>query len=278
MVTQDYRPRVLSEILYMTISIPIKPGSYHRFLPTIDFEKRVVEAVVMHEYIREGYRRGYELGRGSRTPRGMELGKMLKEAYTRVMEETEERPLAGLAAAALLVSSIVGYSDAVSKSAIDVLPVTLNVALYRSGPSDAIGFVEGLEAVGHSELLVELERRDLGKSRLSVESRSLGDVFEAISELDYGFKLNLRNYTEVLEYYRMASRSNNVARALLEVYIEALAKAVGIDVKRDSDMRELARLDKHLRDRGITMDKLLGLTYASVALAFAEGRIEKLFP
>ncbi|MCE4613034.1 MAG: hypothetical protein F7C07_04300 [Desulfurococcales archaeon] len=278
MVIREQRPRVLSEILYMTLSIPIKPGSYHRFLPTIDFEKRIVEATVMYEYLKEVYRRGYELGRGSRSPRALELGKLLKEVYKRVMEEIEERPLAGLSAAAMLVSSIVGYSDAASKSVMDALPVAINVALYRGGPADAIEFIEGLEAVGHSELLGRLDEKGLGRSRLAVESRSLGDLFEALSDLDYGFKLNLRNYSEVLEYYRIASRAGSVTQALLEVYIEALSRSLGVKARREDSMRDLAKLDKSLRLRGIVMDKLLGITYASVALAFVEGRIGKLFP
>nr|MEB3859684.1 hypothetical protein [Desulfurococcales archaeon] len=54
----DYRVKALSEILHITLSTPVKPGSYHRFMPSADFEKRIVEVLVVEEFMKEGYRRG----------------------------------------------------------------------------------------------------------------------------------------------------------------------------------------------------------------------------
>ncbi len=265
--------RAVEDILkfvVLTISTPLKPGSIHRLSPDPEFEHRLVEVLSIAPYIEEAYRRGSELAHGRITSQNLGLGSLIGQSYRRAFEEADIKPLPGLAASCITLSAIIAYSLESSLDPLQNIYRLILNTIYRSGPDDAISMIEGMEAVGFSDELLHLEYRGITKRSIKLESRSLGDVFEALSDRDKGFLLNIRSYSYLLRLARIAQESRSIVHAILRTYLE-LASTVDPrfrDIKnRRIDARSLAKLDREVRASG-RLDSLLGGVFIAVYLGY----------
>ncbi len=255
--------------LVLTVVTPVKPGAVHRLLESLVVERRIAEAVLVSEFMEEAYRRGEELAQGKRDARSLGLGRLVADAYRKVFEAADVKPVYGLDAAAVVLPALAGYAAGARRDLRSVLSQAITAILYRGGSKDTLDFIDGLEAVGASDLLLELENAGLSRRMVSLEDRPLGDAFEVLYGVDRGFALNLKGYSGLLRLASGVRQAKSLAAAVVASFIEAL-RAEGLAEVRDLSFRSLARLDRELRARGASTDGLLGLVFASTAIVAME--------
>ncbi|WP_062662316.1 hypothetical protein [Aeropyrum camini] len=140
--------------------------------------------------------------------------------------------------------------------------------LYHSSPEDSVSLVESLEAVGASQLVEVLEREGIRRSSILAYGYTLGDIFEKLQDVDYGFSVNVKGYGRVLTVYRAASRQKNLVAASVASYLEVM-KLAGVEAPA-LNPKELLEADRKLRAQGFRGDRLLGLAAAGTVLAYIE--------
>ncbi|AFZ70281.1 hypothetical protein Calag_0517 [Caldisphaera lagunensis DSM 15908] len=242
----------IKRALMITLTSPVKPGSIHRFMPEIEFEERIVEALEVFDIMDEAYRRGKELALGNIDSRSLGLGHLISSAYKNAFDSINERPLPGLDAAAIVLSSIDGYSEGIKQNVINGINSFLSRILYKGKPRDAVEFVESLEDLGLSNYINLLERSGITKESIEYEERSLGDVFEILSKIDSGFLLNLKHYSNLLKFSKMLMNSKNVIQAALKSYVY-----IGKDLFKIEEFSDLDINDPNILSKLLSKDKLL---------------------
>ncbi|MEB3759695.1 MAG: hypothetical protein GSR81_02490 [Desulfurococcales archaeon] len=262
----------LYEAYLITLSSPIKPGALHRLTKDPEYEIRLLEFVSVQEFIEESYKRGYMLGRGDLDSKHLGLGRYIADALKKAFERTSIRPITGLISASITLASILGYYTASSqkKSFEETLRKTVTTILYSSSPEDTINIVEGLEAVSDSDLLLHLDRKGITKRSITLNAVTVGDLFEALSDIDTGFMLNVRNLNRLTTLIASARKSPTFIGAVVEVYIKLADMTGYLDLsdilETKNPLGELAKLDAKLVDRQ-RFNRLLGGTFIAVATA-----------
>ncbi len=254
--------RVLDRLrlaLLMVVSAPVKPGTVHRLRLDPDYEVRLAEVTVVSRYLDEAYERGRMLAAGRVDARSLGLGRLFSQAVRDVFEFTEEKPLAGLAFAALGASVVVGYSSETGREVADEFKRLARLLVYGTGSEDTLAFLDGLEAIGYADALLELDKAGISRRLISLEDLPLGEVLEKIQSVDTGFAFNLRGYNTLLVAWRRARQSKSLVELVLRAFYE-LGVDSGIipEARGNSISSHLASLDKRL-EKGST-DKLLGGT------------------
>ncbi len=242
----------IKRALMITLASPVKPGSVHRFIPEIEFEERIIEAIEVFDVIDESYKKGRELALGNIDSSSLGLGHLISSAYKKAFEAINERPLPGLDAAAIVLSSIDGYSEGIRQNVINGINSFLSRILYKGKPSDTVEFVESLEDLGLSNYINLLEKSGITKESIEYEERSLGDVFEILSKIDSGFLLNLKYYNNLLKLSKMLIGSKNAVQAALKSYIY-----IGKDLYKIEDFSDLDINDPNFLNKLLSKDKIL---------------------
>jgi hypothetical protein len=260
------------EAYLITLSTPIKPGAVHRLSLSTEFEVRLAEAAAVLHAFETSYQRGKELARGDRDARSLSLGKVIGSALIRAFEHTEVRPLTGVITSLIIASASYGYFQHVSSrtTAEDSLRRIVS-ALYSSTPEDTLHFIEGLEGVGDSDLLLILDREGYTRRKIEMNSLSLGYVFEVLAKEDTGFYANYRFLNNILDVTSQIKGSPNLLKGVLSAYMNLLSKKLGgPSLPSTLSLRQLKELDDRLSsDRG-TYNRLLGVIALGVALVLFE--------
>jgi len=259
----------LKALIFITLSVPFKPGTVNRLTLDHEFELRLLEAIPLAELVDKAYLRGRELAEGRITAQNLGLGGLVAQALRSSMQLTGLRPLVGLAVATLTLSTLKGVSDAQGRGLKGSLRQSLLYTLYRSSPDDSIKLVEGMESVGASRILSYLEGRGVTRSRISLEGLTLGHLFELLSSVDTGFMLNLRDLDLILELSRRAGGEKNVVMGVFRAYVDLASNRKILDTWGFElrSLHELLKLDRSLRSRRDELDSLIGGVYIVATLA-----------
>ncbi|MFN4046349.1 MAG: hypothetical protein ACK4H7_03310, partial [Acidilobaceae archaeon] len=209
----------LKASLMVTLSAPVKPGALTRLSPGFEFEKRLVEAMIILEHVEEAYDRGRLLADGRLAAQKIGLGELVSEALRDAYRKTGLKPLPGLASAAITISALKGFTDRQNAGLRGALRSSTNIVLYRSSPEDAMKLLEGLEAVSSTEYLSFLDKMGITKSRIKLEALTLGDLYEILGEVDSGFWLNAKKLEKLLEYSRTAAAERSLTLAAIKSFI-----------------------------------------------------------
>ena len=266
----------LKEAYLLTLSAPIKPGAVHRLAGDPEFELRLVEFVSIEDFLQEAYRRGYMVGRGDIEARNLGLGRYISDALKRSFERTGTRPITGLVSASISLASIIGYYEGsgTSDPLSSAVKKAVRVLLYASPPDDAVFLLEGIEAIGDSDLLLHLDNKSITKRRITLNNLSIGDIFEVLYELDTGFILNLRSLSDLSLIIDIIKKSPNAIAATVEAYLFIAEKRGLFDaskiIKSKNPLAELAKLDKTLTSRK-QFNRLLGSVFVGIATSNYEG-------
>ncbi len=227
-----------------------------------EFELRIAEAHIIAKFAGKGYERGAMLADGSIDSRGLALGRIISGSLRASYEATGVKPLAGLHAAAITMSTLAGYAGISGvKSGLVRL---LNSTLYRSPSEDSGDLYKALEAVALTEYLKALQDEGVTYSSISMRSLTLGEIFETLSRVDTGFWLNLRDYTKLLEVANAIRGVKSLSEASMKAYL-AVLEMLGVKIEGFS-IKSLLSADKKLRERGFDGVKLLGGAYAALIL------------
>jgi len=262
------KPIDIHAVILVFYSTPVKPGSVHRLMPTSEFELRLVEAAVAADAAVEAYERGRQLRRGSRDSRTMMLGSLISDYLKLALEKTGEQPLTGPIVASVVTGAIIGYAEAGGESPRQATNRLIQYALYRSPPSQAASFIEGLESIGAREEVLLLDEKGASRRQVELHGLTLGDVFEILGEKDSGYWLNIRNYSRILETASIAEQASSLVEASIRAFVD-VAKRVGEDVNI-SPLKEMLARDAQLRRRGAGTARALGGALAAVLLAYSE--------
>ncbi|MGC8573765.1 MAG: hypothetical protein ACP5L0_07235 [Caldisphaera sp.] len=244
--------RDIKRALMLTLTSPIKPGSIHRFMPEIEFEERVIEAIEIFDIIDESHKRGKELALGNIDLSSLGLGHLISTAYKKAFEAINERPIPGIVAAAVVLSSIDGYSEALRQNVINNVGPYLSKLLYKGKPSDTVEFVEALEDLGLSNYINLLEKANINKEYIEYENMTLGDIFEILSKIDAGFMINIKDYSNLLKLSKLMLNSKNAVQASVKSYIY-----IGKDLYKISDFLDLDINDPNILNKLLSKDKVL---------------------
>ena len=255
----------LEKALLILISTPLKPGSIHRLLATREFEERLVEAFITTRFMEEAYKRGVEVRQGKLEATSSGVGELISAALLRIFEETGEEPIVGLVSSAIVASMIKGVASERLKN---IKTSWISSLLYSSGAAQAVKIVEALEAVGASRLVEALDRSGITRRSIELESRSLGDVFEALSRVDSGFWINIRWYKKILEAARPLARSRSVTEAALKAYI-TVGRLMGLLDLDPDDLERIAVASKRI-NRKRELDSILGGAFLALSLIVDE--------
>lgn len=262
----------LKASLMVTLSAPVKPGALTRLSPGFEFEKRLVEAVIILDYVDEAYDRGRLLADGRLTAQKIGLGELVSEALRDAYRKTGLKPLPGLASAAITLSTLKGFTDKQSVGLRGALRGSTNIILYRSSPEDAMELLEGLEAVSSTEHLSFLDKMRITKTKVKLEALTLGDLYEILGEVDSGFWLNAKKLDKLLEYSKTAAAERSLTLAATKSFITmAVEKGLGELEKLDgTNIVEALKIDRSLRGKGYNLNYLLGGAFIAAALAASE--------
>ncbi|MEB3787187.1 MAG: hypothetical protein GSR78_00360 [Desulfurococcales archaeon] len=257
--------------LFIVVSTPLKPGALHRLVADTMFEVRLAEAAVTARYIGEAFERGSLLGRGKIDYRRLGLGRLFGDALRDLLDFTGERPIPGLVYSSLIAGVVAGYSSEAGGRPSEVAKKLSAHAVYGSDPEDAVALVEGLEAIGASDLVWALENEGLTKRAIRLQSYTIGDVTERLSARDTGFLFNATGYRLLQAALREALASSSMVEATARAFYR-----LGVETGRIPEMpagtslaRYLYELDKKRRDRE-SNNPLLGGTLLAVAIASVE--------
>jgi hypothetical protein len=261
----------LKELLVVLISAPVKPGAVHRLRLDPSFEARLAEVVVIFKYVEEAFRKGRELAQGSLDSRSLGLGGLFARALRDSFEFTGRRPLIGLVYASLSTSIAAGYSSITGRSIVEEARRIVRTVLYGNEPGDTISLIEGLEAVGASDYLLELERHDITKRSVSLNMLSIGDLAEKLQGVDCGFLYNIRGISKIKELYSTILKASNLVEAIIKAYY-IIGTEHGMFERNVPDKKLFAymvRLEKENRfsDEG---NSLLGGVFIPVAFRHLE--------
>ncbi len=264
--------RVIDEAYLLTLSAPIKPGAVHRLSKDPEFEVRLVEFASIRESLLEAYKRGYLLGRGDIEARNVGLGRYISDALRNSFERTGARPLVGMISSATVLSSIIGYYEGSGGQGGlgEAVRRAVRVLLYTNTPEDAVFLVEGVEAVGDSDLLLHLDNKGISKRKITLNNLSIGDIFEILYDIDAGFILNLKSLSNLTKIYDIIRKSSNAIAAIVEAYLYLASTRKLLDtsniLKSKNPLAELARLDSIATNRKV-FNRLLGGVLAGAVIA-----------
>lgn len=261
----------LRQALLIVLSTPVKPGATHRLRLDALFETRLSESVILFNYIEQAFEKGIKLGRGDIDTKGLGLGRMIADALRDTFDFTGRKPVPGIIYSAIAIAIATGYSSVSGKSVVYEANRLSRILPYSTGVSDAIDFVEGLEGVGVSDYLLNLDRKGITRHSIRLNSLSLGDLAEILYELDAGFAFNARHFTSIKNAYNEALSANNILEASLRAFYKiGLDRGLFESVLKDGILEYFIKLDKGMLGKSQDNDRLLGCTYAGVALAYME--------
>ncbi len=259
--------------LTMVISAPVKPGTVHRLVMDPVYEVRVAESIVLMRYLDEAFDRGAQLARGSIDARSLRLGQLFSKAVRDMFDFTEERPLAGLAFASLAASVVAGYASVTGRDTMEEFRRLARLAAYASSGEDTLEFISGLEAIGFSDALLELERKGYTRRRISLEDLPIGEILEELSHIDTGFWFNIRRAQSVIDIWKRVRGSTSIVELVVRTFYN-LGVEVGalprVDEEKASLLQSLAGLDRRL-ERGATDSLLGGTALIAIMHNVAEG-------
>jgi len=273
----------LKRAVLLTISAPIKPGSVHRLMGDVDFERRLLEYVAVEPHLEEAYRRGRALGEGKLSAQELGLGEVLARALKDSFESSGETPLVGLWSAAVTAAAMVGYSSASNVKMYESLRTLITRILYSSLPDDVIDLVEGIGDSGDVDLLEHLSRRNLTENYVKSNGLSLGDAFELLSEVDKGFSINLKGYEWLLGLTRLYEGLRSPLAGVVRVYLAVaseLSKSLellDLSKRHEIDPSQLLRADRQLSSMRGSLNRSLGAVFLSLFLAMASGKAPRGF-
>jgi len=257
--------------LLIVLSAPLKPGALHRLVADPRFEVKLAEAAALYKFIDEAVGKGTQLGRGKLEYKGLGLGRLFGEAARDLLDFTGEKPLPGLVYAALVSGLVYGYSAATGSKPSEAARKLSKHAVYGSSPEDAVEFVEGLEAIGASDLVWALENEGYTKRSIRLNSYSIGDITEKLGSMDTGFLFNLVGYRVLQEAIREALASKSMVEATARAFYR-----LGVETGRIPEApkgvslgKYLYNLDKKIREKS-TNNPLLGGTLLAVVVASVE--------
>ncbi len=262
----------LKASLIVTLSAPVKPGALTRLTLGFEFEKRLVESLIILDYVDEAYYRGKLLADGRIIIQKIGLGELVSEALRDAYRKTGLKPLPGLAAAALTLSTLKGFADKQGAGLRGALRGSMNLILYRGSPEDTLKLLEGLEAISSTEHLSRLDVMGVTKARVKLEALTLGDLYEILGEIDTGFWINTKKLDKLLEYSKIAAVEKSMTLAVAKSFA-AIAVEKGLrelEKLEGTSMVEVLKIDRSLRSRGYNLDHLLGGTFIALALAASE--------
>jgi len=257
--------------LLLTLVAP-KPGSINRFSLDSEFEGRVLEALAVLEFIDRAYARGRELAEGRITAQRVGLGGLISSALKSAAQISRLKPIPGLIAAPITLSALKALADQQGRGLRESLRQLILTLLYRSSPEDSLKLVEGLEAVGAARAVEQLEKLGVTRSRISMEALTLGHLYEALSGVDTGFTLNLKDLDRILELSTRISSEKSAIKAVVEAY-KSLAyerKLLNPGELSVRSLEEFTALDRKLKARKEELDSLLGGVYIAVTVALLE--------
>ncbi|MEB3787866.1 MAG: hypothetical protein GSR78_03820 [Desulfurococcales archaeon] len=247
--------RAIATAFLYSLSTPVKPGGLHRFLSSLEYEVRMQEFLVALGHALEAYRRGRELARGARDAGSLGLGHLAGQSIREAMAETGERPLPGLHVSLITISAAAGYNGGLQELRIRLHRI-LSTLLYGSSPEDAVELVEGLEAVGAREHVMLLDERGLTPGRIRLNAYTLGNVYEALESVDYGFLVNPRGARLLVDAAKAVGEVKSLAEASVRAYLELLTR-VNPDLAPPAlSLKALARYDQELRRKGVNLEHL----------------------
>ncbi len=256
----------------VTLSSPVKPGTIHRLIKDPEFELRLLEFVTIQEFIDSAFKRGYMLGRGDIDSKHLGIGKYIADALKKSLERTGIRPLTGMIASSITLASLLGYHTATQskKSFEETIRKSVATILYSTNPEETIAILEGLEAIGDSDLILHLDNRGITKRKITLNTITLGDFYEILAEIDTGFLLNLKTLNTALSLATDAKKSSTFIGAVVETYVKLADKAGYFSmeqiVKSKNPLSELSKLDSKIVERQ-KYNRLLGGTFLAVAIA-----------
>ena len=271
----------IKRLLLLTLSAPVKPGSVHRLMGDFDFERRLLELVEVEPYIEEAYRRGQMLGQGKITAQELGLGSIISKALRAASAGSEETPLVGLWSAAVSVAAMDGYAAESNMRMYESLRILMLRTLYASLPDDGAELLEGISDVGDSDLISYLSSRNVTENYVRSNKMTLGDLFEALSEVDKGFAINLRGHEWLLQLTRKYEGSRSLLGGLVKVYLTVasevsgdseLASAAG---RQELDLVGLMKLDRRLSGSRAGLNRSLGAVFLSAFLAVSSNKAPK---
>ncbi|MGC9210118.1 MAG: hypothetical protein ACP5FT_02480 [Acidilobus sp.] len=268
----------IKRLALLTLSAPIKPGSVHRLMNDVDFERRLLEFVEVEPLVDEAYRRGQMLAKGEITAQDLGLGALISKGLKAASEASGEVPLVGLWSAAITVSSIDGYASASGVRVHESLRVLMLRTLYASLPEDAVNLLEGIEDVGDSDLISHASYRNITENYVSSNKLSLGDLFEVLAEVDRGFSLNLRNYEWLLELSRGYEATRSLLVSMTRSYLTIASELAGdqemasMAKRHELDVATLLKLDRRLASQRALLNRSLGGVFLTAYLATSSGK------
>ncbi|MGC9071895.1 MAG: hypothetical protein ACP5HK_04290 [Acidilobus sp.] len=268
----------IKRLALLTLSVPIKPGSVHRLMGDVDFERRLLEFVEVEPLIEEAHRRGHMLARGEITAQELGLGALISKALKAASEVSSEVPLVGLWSATLTMASMDGYAAASGLKVHDSLRVLMLRTLYASLPEDAVYLLEGVSDVGDTELLNQVSQRDMTENYVTSNKLSLGDLFEVLAEVDKGFSVNLRNYEWLLNLSRNYESSRSLVAGMTRAYLAIASELTGdpeltsMARRQELELSQLLKMDRRLASSRGLLNRSLGGVFLTAFLATSSGK------
>ncbi len=265
-------------LLLLTLSAPVKPGSVHRLMGDVDFERRLLEFVEVEPYLEEAHRRGQMLGQGKITAQELGLGGVISRALRSASEGSEETPLVGLWSAAIAVSAMDGYASASNIKVYESLRLLVLRTLYASLPEDSVELLEGISNVGDFDLVSHVSSRNLTENYVRSNKLTLGDVFEVLAEVDKGFTLNMRSYEWLLELTKRYEESRSLVAGFVRAYLAVSSQLSGDPElasalsRHEIDLAQLVKLDRKLMGSREGLNRALGAVFLSAFLAVSSGK------
>ncbi len=260
--------RLVANAFLYSLSTPVKPGGLHRFVSSLEYEIRMQELLVALDYALEAYKRGRELARGARDAGRLGLGHLIAQSMKDSMAETGERPLPGLHASLLTVSVAVGYNGGLQDLRTRLSRI-LSIILYGSTPEDAVELAESLEAIGARDHVIALDERGMSPGRIRLNAYTLGQVYEALDNIDYGFMINLKDARILAEAAKTVGAPKNMAESSVRAYLELLARVKPDLAPPTVSLKTLAKHDQELRKRGIDLRYLNPAAGVVVILSYS---------
>ncbi|MEB2792651.1 MAG: hypothetical protein G5Z42_03790 [Caldisphaeraceae archaeon] len=261
--------RDLKRSLFIALT-SFKPGSIHRFVTDLEFELRLLESIELLDAMEVAYKRGRDLALGNIDTRSLGIGVLISDTARRSYEITGQKPLIGLMAAAISLSTLDGYISISKERILDSIGSLLTRTIYRTPAQDARQLVELAEDVGLSKYVDFLADSGFTKESIEYENRTLGDLFELLSKIDTGFMLNLRDYSYLLRLSKDMHEYKNMMLASVKAYLTITGDILnveemkGIDLHDQSFLSKLSTLDKKYRKLRDKLEGAVGGVFISL--------------
>ena len=271
--------------LHVSLYSYIKPGAPHRYsLDNKPYEYMNL-GLGLTDLLWDIARDFQRLSRGEIGLPDIRLGSRIDQALRKSLARYGVLPPLDLVFSIVLSATTIAYGLVKREESVAGYKKALDDVLMASTSRDALEVFESLRRLGYHGEVELLELNGVSRSSIEVHGFKLPDIFSVL-ESEYVFFQYASPYkkiiTEVadaiaLEYDSSRSINNAVVRGYVELllreklpgeYKDRLRKIVELKLTRTRNgLKELYSLDKDLRGKGLTLEKLVAPLILAVAIA-----------